>query len=173
MITFHRLLLGAALLLQASPLRGQEAQPEPIFRYISIEPYGRIDLGGAFPQASALGAPIGPNLFRLVGPGGRPVQFADTEAILVELTEARLVRAFYFLYLDASKAFAEREAEYITTLGAPERFAYDSAQAHIVRSTWRDLQTEFEMLQVTTPSGVRVLSALRDRRPLPPARPQL
>jgi hypothetical protein len=153
------------------PVHAQRA-PEPIFRYINIAPYGRIELGGPFQQVSALGDPVAPNLYRLIGPAGRAAQYADTEAILIELSDAHLVRAFYFTYLAGIQSFAEREAEYVNALGTPERLAYDSAQAHIKRSTWRDTQTEFELLEVTSKESKRVLSALRDRQSQAPTRPK-
>jgi len=163
--------IAAALTLAATSLAAQTSPPTPIFRYINIQPYGRIELGGPFAQVSVLGAPISPGLYELVGPGGRAVQYADTKTILIELSSANLVRAFYFHYLPGVQSFAQREAEYVESLGVPERFKYDSAGSHVLRSRWRDPKTTFELIEITKSDTARIFSVLRDRHPTAAVKP--
>jgi hypothetical protein len=165
-------LLG--LILTADSLSGQAGTggSASIFRYITIAPYGEIRLGEPFQQASALGAPIKPRLFRLLGPNGRPVQFADTQAILVELGSGDLVRALFFLYSPGSDSLGARERDYRESLGEPRRSSYDSAGARIDARIWEDGNTRFELMQVTDTNGKRILSALRDLQPARPRAPR-
>ena len=91
---------------------GQAAAPRnaPIFRYISIQPFGEIWLGQPFQQAAALGAPVHDRLFRLVEPGGRAAQFADLQAgILVELDASNNVRALFFSTFLAAERISHNE----------------------------------------------------------------
>jgi hypothetical protein len=156
--------IAVALTFAATSLTAQSSPSSEIFRYINIQPFGRIELGKPFAQVSVLGAPISPGLYQLVGAGGRPTQWADTKAILVELSETNLVTALYFLYLPSLRTFPQREAGYVESLGVPERFTYDSAWARIIRSRWQDAQTEFELIEMTKSDTANTTSVLRDRR---------
>jgi len=138
------------------------AVPEAIFRYIDIEPFGKIHLGRPFQQRQLLGEPVEPHLYRLTGPNGVAVRFADTDAILVQLDDAGLVRAFYFLYLPG-KAFDSMVAEY-AALGRPRRSEYDTAGIHIRSAKWQDSRTEFMVVERTRHKGQSAVSSvLRDR----------
>ena len=145
------------------------AQTPPIFRYISIAPYGRLELGGPFAHRAQLGKPLGPQLYELQGPGGVHAQFADTERLLIELDNKDRIRTFYFLYLPG-KAFGPAKAEYVESLGQPaaER-RYDSAGVAVKRAVWQDAKTEFELRAARPKDGPeRVASRLRDRTGIRP-----
>ena len=138
------------------------APPPPIFRYISVAPYGVIRLGEPFNQASILGEEMGPRLYRLRTPHGRQFRPGDTEAVLIELDEGELVRAMYFAYMPA-KGFEATIKSYTSSLGPPARAEQDSAGRHLRRATWADRVTLFELTESSGEDGRRLVAVLRER----------
>ena len=129
-----------------------------IFRTISIQPYGTITLGAPFTQRDEIGAPVGPQTYRLV-----PSGFADTDSILVRMGSDGTVEQIRFVYLPG-KDYMAALTEYRASLGSP---AHEAASrdggAQLDRVIWQDGKTQFELQRVVAAgSPDRVAASVRD-----------
>jgi hypothetical protein len=132
--------------------------PPPIFREVSIAPFGRLALGAPLaPTAAQLSHPTGAGEVALVSPGGR---FADTDSLLVRLDGDGHVAALRFVYVPG-KDFAATVADYTTDFGAPATQSGDPSGAGPARAAWNDRRTRFELLRAGGPDR-RVSSMLQD-----------
>ena len=150
-----RWLMIFSVLLLCAPLQVARAQQglakTPIFRYISIEPYGKIRLGEPFAQRDALGKLVAPQTFELRDPDGKRTTFGDTQAIRIVVDSTNRVRAMIFQYL-AFKDFEAAKAEYLASLGpASSRIVKDSANAVLERLSWHDGATGFTLATLKRP----------------------
>jgi hypothetical protein len=133
----------------------QQQQRPPIFRYISIAPCGRIDLGDQF-EPGGRAVRENDSTFRLI-----PECFGDAEQILVHVTPQMRVTSFDFAYAagDSLDVFL---AEYRQTLGPPT--AVDTSGSGVHTIEWRDAQTTFTFFRRRNGATVSIYSRLADRR---------
>lgn len=149
-----------ALLTQTS--EAQATVPK-IFRYISVEPFGRIELGDTLDPRSELGVFVAPDVVRLERKDGRPIQLADTKSILLALSKRRTVCAMVFVYLPTS-TFRGAVADYRSSLGAPVLEEHTERGVIVHSARWQDPHTSF-VLEEHFSEGQLALSSRLEHRP--------
>jgi len=144
-----------ALWLLALHGNGSAQERKPIFRHISIQPCGRIELGARFrPMLRA--ARQDDSTFRLI-----PQCFGDAEQILVHVSPQMLVTSFDFSYAEGD-SLALFVAEYRQSLGPP--ISVDTTGQGVHAVVWRDDRTMFTLLRRKAGATVRTYARLADRR---------
>lgn len=153
-----------ALWIACLPTRSASSQStNPIFRHISIQPFGRIELGEILSMRTELFVPAGPGYVRLQPAGGQTWSFADTRAILVGLTKQRTVCAIVFQYLPR-KSYTQAVGEYRQDFGAAPELRR-MQQGKSVRSVrWQDAKTAFTFEETVISNEVVLVSRMEDRR---------
>lgn len=144
-----------ALWLLALHGGGSAQERKPIFRHISIQPCGRIELGARF-RSILRAVRQNDSTFRLI-----PQCFGDAEQILVHVSPHMLVTSFDFAYA-AGDSLAVFVAEYRQSLGPPISVDTSGQGEHTV--VWRDAHTMFTLLRRKAGATVRTYARLADRR---------
>lgn len=119
------------------PRFSQQART-PIFRYINIEPCGRLDLDSTF---SPRGRAVVQNdsTFRLI-----PRCFGGAEQLLVHVSGAHHITAFEFAY-GSAQSLASYVLDYERSIGPPSRVDTTAGTTHVV--VWEDARTEFTLFR--------------------------
>lgn len=150
----------AALLLMASlsPKLALGLQPTPasdngeINRVTDLSPIGTVTLGEPLGTLTALGDSLGPHSVYL------PVPAQNILSVIVELDEKELVQDLIFIF-DKTTNIHATVAGYSQKLGTPEMQTPDE---FTLAFTWKDKQTQLDLVKRTVDGESRVFSVLSD-----------
>jgi hypothetical protein len=149
-----RLSFGLALvsLIACGAARSTHAQ-QPIFREISVAPFGAIALGSSLARED-IARRLTDSTWVL-----RPGVFGGAEAITVHVLKDGRVSALEFVYANGT-SYLEAVREYSTFLGAPAGAGgMDGGPEWIY---WSDRRTRFELTRRPGAAGDRLSSRMTD-----------
>jgi hypothetical protein len=128
----------------------------PIYRYINVAQYHRIDLGKPF-EATEVAREVDDSTLEL-----RSTAIVDSVTVRIFLTPERRVYAFAFTYRPP-ESFDSLVARYTGRLGPPSRMA--RAPAAPETAIWEDDSTRFEIRHDSSAMVRPLQSRITDLRP--------